>query len=238
MKLEEYIENLKLDLTGGILNLELNDKQLESVVKKSLWELQRYTNETKLMTIPFSKCIDLTNSNISAVVNVYRPNKSGEVDTDKSEGISSQDPMSMQQWMVYSTGYGMYNLSDWLMNYSAYNTMQQISNTSSTDLAYKFDKSENKLYVNTVDSLTMITIEYIPIYQSVEDVKMDYWQDMLYKLSLANTKRILGRIRTKFSQTNPLWETDGATILEEGNTEYKELIELLRANSQVTYVLD
>lgn len=52
------------------------------------------------------------------------------------------------------------------------------------------------------------------------------------------TKVILGRIRTRFSQSNALWGMDGDKLLEEGNTDLKELREVLRANSNLIYGID
>jgi hypothetical protein len=84
----------------------------------------------------------------------------------------------------------------------------------------------------------MITIEYIPKLKSVEDIKSDYWLDILIKLSVALTKVVLGRIRTRFTQSNALWTQDGEKILEEGNTELKELREILRINSNMVLLID
>lgn len=83
-----------------------------------------------------------------------------------------------------------------------------------------------------------VTVQYIPKIKSVEDVKSDYWLDILLKLSLALTKVILGRIRTRFTQSNALWAQDGSTLLEEGNSELKELREILRNNSNLQYGID
>lgn len=52
------------------------------------------------------------------------------------------------------------------------------------------------------------------------------------------TKVVLGRIRTRFTQSNALWTQDGEKMLEEGNTELKELREVLRANSNLVYPID
>ena len=57
-------------------------------------------------------------------------------------------------------------------------------------------------------------------------------------MATAMTKIILGRIRTRFSQSNALWGMDGDKLLEEGNTDLKELREVLRANSNLIYGID
>lgn len=57
-------------------------------------------------------------------------------------------------------------------------------------------------------------------------------------MATAMTKVILGRIRTRYSQSNALWGMDGDKLLEEGNTDLKELREVLRANSNLIYGID
>lgn len=85
-------------------------------------------------------------------------------------------------------------------NYGAWNTMLQIRNTMSTDLAYYFDKSKNLLYINVVDGIpTNISIEYVPIYKSVSDIQTDYWIDLCMRLCVALGKVALGRIRTRYA---------------------------------------
>ena len=48
---------------------------------------------------------------------------------------------------------------------------------------------------------------------------------MLTKLSLAIAKVTVGRIRSRYTQSNALWTQDGETLLQEGNEELKELKE-------------
>jgi hypothetical protein len=125
------------------------------------------------------------------------------------------------------------------MNYASWMTMYQIKNTMSTDMAYREDRHNKKLYIsNTSGAPKLITVEYIPKLTSVEDIQSDYWIDILIKYCVALTKIVLGRIRTRFTQSNALWTQDGDKILEEGNTELKDLREILRLNSNMTYLID
>jgi hypothetical protein len=148
------------------------------------------------------------------------------------------DPVQMAQFAIFSNGGTMYNLNDYVMNYASWMSMYQIKNTMSTDLSFKEDRHNKKLYINNYNTPSMITIEYIPKLNSIEDIQSDYWIDILVKYCIALTKIVLGRIRTRFSQTNALWTQDGEKILEEGNTELKELREILRVNSNMVYIID
>ena len=55
----DVIDEIKLELTGGVLDLEIEDVTIELVIKKALRELQRYWDETSFVTIPYESCIDL-----------------------------------------------------------------------------------------------------------------------------------------------------------------------------------
>lgn len=238
MKLDEIIDEIKLELTGYILDMEITDETLVQVVKKALRELERFWDETTMLTVPYASCIDLEGEffkeRVSSIVKVYRTEGVGE-----SGSISvMNDPIQMAQFAIFSNGGTMYNLNDYIMNYASWVTMYKIKNTVSTDLSFKEDKHNKKLYINNYNAPSLVTIEYIPKLNSVEDIQSDYWVDILIKYCVALTKIVLGRIRTRFTQTNALWTQDGEKILEEGNTELKELREILRINSNMVYIID
>lgn len=236
MKMCDIVSEIKLELTGDLLEMEIDDTKIESIVKKAMREIEHYWDETKLVTIPFASCIDMTGFNSSAIVKVYRTVGYGDSDGSKNP---LSDPMYAQQWMLFSNGGTMYNLNDYIMNYAAWNTLSKIRNTMSTDLAFKEDKSTNRLYINNhLGTSSQITVEYIPKLKSVEEIKSDYWIDILIRMSTAMTKVVLGRIRTRYTQSNALWAQDGEKLLEEGNTELKDLREILRTNDNIILPID
>ncbi len=239
MKLEEIIDELKLELTGYVLDMEIADETLVSVVNKALRELTRYWDESRLITVPYASCIDLDgeffNEKVSSIVKVYRTEGTG----DTGEGVSvMNDPLQMAQFAIFSNNGTMYNLQDYLMNYTSWMTVAKIKNTMSTELSFKEDRHSKKLYINNYNAPRTITIEYIPKLTTVEDIQSDYWIDILIRYCVALAKIVLGRIRTRFTQSNALWTQDGDKILEEGNTELKELREILRVNSNLIMIID
>ena len=239
MKLDDVLSEIKLELTGYILDMEITDETLVSVVKKALRELERFWDETTMITVPFASCINLEGDffkeQVSSIVKIYRTEGVG----DSSDGLSVvNDPIQMAQFAIFSNGGTMYNLNDYVMNYASWMTMYKIKNTMSTDLSFREDRHNKKLYINNQNAPRLVTIEYIPKLTSVEDIRSDYWIDILIKYCVALTKVVLGRIRTRFAQSNALWTQDGDKILEEGNTELKELRELLRLNSNMIYLID
>ena len=136
--LENIREEIRLKLTGDLLELELDDDTIDQVIMSAIRELQRYITVTRLVTVPFERCIDLKEIDcINNVVAIYRTNELGGTTTANS---SSYDPMQVAQWQLIA---GMGNLShfqDAVYNYASWTTLQQLRNTTSTDLAFKYDK--------------------------------------------------------------------------------------------------
>ena len=99
MTLVDVIDEVKLELTGGVLDLEIEDVTIELVVKKVLRELQRYWDETSFVTIPFESCIDLEKYQLDScsIVKVYRTTGLGTASTDVN--TATMDPLYAQQFM-------------------------------------------------------------------------------------------------------------------------------------------
>lgn len=238
MELAAYKEEILFKLTGGVLECELDDKALTQVLNAALREVQRYIDTTVIKTIPFENCIDLSDYNVSSVSRVYRAK--GFMANESSESTPTPaDPMYASQWQLLSGTGNMYNFNDYVYNYAAYNTLQQVRNTTSTDLAFRYDKSSNKLYINIATSKPQnITIEYVPRYKDVSEITSDYWIDIIVRLATAIAKVTLGRIRTRYTQSNALWTQDGQQMLDEGNTELTDIREKLQASTQLCYPID
>ena len=245
MNLADYREEIKLKLTGDLLESELTDNTINRIIKSALRELQRYITSTRLVTIPFKPCIDLSNAedtnneklNVNSVVMIYRTEDLSGTNTVTSGGIT--DPMQVAQWQLISGMGNLTNFQDAIWNYSAWTTLEQIRNTISTDLSFRFDKHTNKLYINVSSGTpSKITVEYIPVIEDVEEITSDYWTDMLMRLSIALTKVTIGRIRTRYTQSNALWQQDGDTILAEGREELTNIREMLLTNSELCYPID
>ncbi len=237
---KEIVEEIKLELTGDLdeMELEIDDNTIANAVKKSLRELQRYWDEMAMVTIPYASCIDLTGTPLedaSSITKVYRVQGQGV----SSDANVMSDPVMMQQWMIFSNAGTMYNLQDYVLNYAAWSTLSQVRSTLSTDCAFTEDKHNHKLYINnTLSAPGYVTVQYIPKLHEADDIKSDYWQDVLVRMSLAHTKIMLGRIRTRFSQSNAIWGLDGEKMLEEGRTDLNELREVLRSNSNLILPID
>jgi len=236
MDRKAFKDEIAFRLTGGVLQLELDDVALDNVLNAAFREVQRYIDTTKIVTIPFQRCIDLKGAKVSAVSTVMRADPRGGGFTNY--GASMSDPITASMWQIMSGG-AMHNVANFVLNYASYNTLLQIRNTVSTDLDFYYDKSSEQLYINVLDSQPpYITIEFVPRYDDVSEVVSDYWIDIIMRMAVALAKVTLGRIRSRYKQTNALWENDGDTLLTEGNTELSELRSMLSSNANVTYPLD
>lgn len=236
MNMQSYKDEIRLKLTGNVLESELDDPTLEQIINSALRETQRYIDTTRMATLPYSPCIDLSDCDINAVASVYRTKGYG---LNSPEGGRQLDPMYMSQWQILGGVNGYSNYNGWTLNYAAYNTALQVRNTISTDMAFRYERASKKLYININGNVPdYVTIEYIPRYNDVSEIESDYWIDVVMRLSVATAKMTVGRIRGRYTQNNALWQNDAETILAEGKEELTKLEDELKANSRFTYPID
>lgn len=217
--------------------MEIDDPTLDKIIDAGLREIQRYICTPLFRTIPYQKCIDLQKLDIGHVNTIERVFRTSGV--TGSDAVSD-DPMLISQWQLVGGLGNLYNFQDSMDNFLAWNTLLRIRNTTSTDLDHIFDEHDQKLYINAATNLpSQITIAYIPSYTDIEQIKDDYWIDNLMQMCVALTKITLGRIRTRYTESNALWQQDGATILQEGLDEYRNLQDYLKENNMnLAYGID
>ena len=239
MDMQAIKDEILLKLTGDVLEMELSDASLTKIINSSLREIQRYIDTVVIETIPYSKCIDMSQCKhkVSAVIGVRR--SEGYMVDSEQTNAPVMDPMYASQWQILSGIGNMTNLTDYAYNYASWNTVLQIKNTTSTDLAFHYDKMSNSLYINVASNLPKnITVMYVPRFDDVSQITSDFWIDVLIRHAVAQTKIVVGRVRTKFKQSNAVWVLDGDTLLQEGTTELTTLREELRSSTQLVYGID
>lgn len=232
MEASWYIDQIKFEITGGVLESELDDEGYKRIIDMTLQEVNRYYDETRFITVPASKCIDLEQyPDINTVSRIYRKEGFG---TTAEETTSFSDPTQVQLFALGSSYYS----NRYASNLIAYSTMQSVLSTTSTDLNFFQDKTANKLYINfTGGAPQEVTLEYVPELRDVNQISSDYWVDIFTRLATAHAKIIIGRIRKKFTQSNALWSLD-TDILTEGREELTALRDTLRVNATLLYPLD
>ena len=95
MQREAYRDEIKLQLSGGLLELEIDDETIDKIINAAFREIQRYIDTTYLITIPYSPCIDLSEYKINSISQIYRAN--GYMVTS-GETTGMVDPMYAAQW--------------------------------------------------------------------------------------------------------------------------------------------
>lgn len=252
MERQQLIDEIKFNLTGGVLECELDDTALNMLINNCMRELQRYIDTLKFITIPFQRCIDMKPYKVNAVARVHRTaGYAGETSSDNyyqdgsgliiqtNTGVSMSDPMYASMWQMIGGTATLYNLQSSVYDITAYNQLMQMRNTTSQDLAFIYDKTGEKLYINVSSGApSQITVAYIPRYDDVSEITSDFWIDVLVRLCVAQSKINVGRIRSRYAQSGALWAQDGDTILTEGKEEMNALREKLSAATQLTYVVD
>ena len=238
MDIQAIKDEIILKLTGDVTALELSDASLTKIINSALRETQRYIDTVKFLTIPYSKCVDMKPYKVNSVVKVMRAE--GYLNAEQAtESGMTLDPMYASQWQILTGTGNVANMQNYIYNLASWNTIMQIRNTTSTDMAHIYDKSDEKLYVNVSSNVpTKMTIMFIPRYDDVSQITSDFWIDVIVRMSVAIAKTTVGRVRSKFKQSNALWVLDGDALIEEGNTELANLRQELKDSTQLGYPCD
>lgn len=227
LKIDDYVKNIRLQLGGTVLKLEC-DEQLPEIVEMSFNEIRNYITDIDFLTLPYAPLIDVSEYHIAEIHYLMRG-------TSSSMGISQlQDAMylyiNQSNWALQS---------DYVDRVANAMLIQQNKSMLSTDLDFNYDKRNNRLYIYAQQlHPKTITIAYTREYEKVEDIYEPFWQNLLRRLSLAHTKEILGRIRSKFKTSTSTWDLDGETLLAEAQSELSEIRTFLDANNDVLFPLD
>lgn len=227
--MKSYVDYVMKNLGNQILKIELSESQVEEVVKMALGELTHYINDTKSITVPYNSVIDTSKWPLKVSVVNYVMRGQSAINYIPVDAISS--------YYVNGSRFGTGGLS--LDQISTALQAQGNMNAISTDLDFRFEKDEQKLYVtcNAVKPTT-VTVDYMPEYTCVDDIKEPYWQNYLKRFSLAMTKVILGRIRSKYTLNSSQYSLDGDTMLSEGNSELQDIRNTLQNNNDSLFVID
>lgn len=222
------ISDAKIELGGPVVDLEI-EKMMPELLDKALRDVKPYITETRYVTIPYTRyAIDLTGCNINTVVQIFRT-------ANPSRVADFTDIYSLSTINTANSSPTNLLLADYL-----YRTqMNQIKSTITTDLDFTFDKSENKIYINTFYPRPIkVTLAYIPDFKDVSDITDQYWINYVQRMFVALCKIALGRIRGKYELSSSLYKLDGSQILSEGLSEREQLLQELSDNSDLVFPMD
>ena len=116
MDMQAYKEEILLKLTGCVLESELDDPTLEKIRNSAFREIQRYIDTTKLATIKYEECIDLSDCSVSSVSRVFRTKGYG---AGGNADNSQVDPLYFAQYQMLGGVNGMFNFENYAYNYAA-----------------------------------------------------------------------------------------------------------------------
>lgn len=225
--MNSYIANVLIECTGGVVKSELNNQQIKNIINRAFSEMKHYIADTRTITVPYNEVIDVSNLNvkISAIQYLMRGQSS-------TKYLPMQDVMFYYTNNIRGTGYDVDDYARALM-------VQQNLAQMSTDLDFYYDKPNKKLFVNcNMNKPTTLTLEYIPEYDSVDDITESYWQNLLKRFSVAFAKQIYGRVRSKYTLNSSQYTVDGPTMLAEGNQELATIRQLFEDNNDTLFVID
>ena len=242
------VDEVKFKLTGGVLELEIDDSGIQKTIEYSMRELQRYISNTRFVTIPFTSAIDMKPYHISDVRMVYSADNDGGMngaqfssvgDNTDAAGVNSiyaNSPIDPMMWSAFYLGSNgqVSNYTNYVNNYYAYAMTRKALNIADTGrIAFNYNKADEILYINALAKCSKVTVEYVPRFDNVEEITNDAWIDILVRYAVANLKITLGRIRSRFTQSNALWSSDGEQLLAEGNAELTDLRTYLDASASI-----
>lgn len=214
------VDEVKFKLTGGVLELEIDDSGIQKTIEYSMRELQRYICNTRFVTIPFTSAIDMKPYHASDVRMVYSADNEGGMngaqfssvgDNTDAAGINSiyaNSPIDPMMWSAFYLGSDgqVSNYTNYVNNYYAYAMTRKALNTADTGrIAFNYNKADEILYINALAKCGKVTVEYVPRFDNVEEITNDAWIDILVRYAVANLKITLGRVRSRFTQSNALW---------------------------------
>lgn len=230
MTLAEYVDEIIFSLGGTVVDIEI-EKDIPRCVNKAFREIKQYVTTPAYMTLPFGASqhgigatIDLSDKNVYSVINVMRP------DTYNSLSMNTLDVFGLNQ---------IYNAVTNAEAYANRMLLLQQLNTISTDLDFVWDMHRKQLSVTmNPPFVNAITIQYIPDYKDVEEIKDSFWIDKILKLATAYAKQVLGRIRSKYTLNSAQYNLDGETLLQEANQEIQEIRTFLDTNVDLLLPID
>ncbi len=225
MKMQDYVDDIDFQISGGLLELEIRD-QLPKCVNKAFREIKRYMNTPSYKTVPYSNSIDCSQYNVYNVMSVLRTAPI----YGTTYGTSDMDVFSLA---ASATGTSYLNYYE--------NRMLQIQqrNTISTDLEFLWEPETKMLRLSVNPPYpSAVTIEYVNDYKNVDEITEPYWQDWILQLATGYAKVITGRIRSKYLLKSSQYELDGKDLVAEGNEEVNRIREFLRENSNNLYPHD
>lgn len=235
MTMDEIVDQVSFML-GIPANSNVEDLDVRKAVFIAFREAKRYMRTPTFKTVPYARRVDLEKNGIKAVQvrSVYpaQPKMGLNLSNVESGNVFQLAAAVNAGAMLNSTTGNL----DPIINQVA---MAQASNVLATDWQWTFDQPNQALYITCkAPRPGQVTIEYVPDFQDVSEVKSLAWQDIIVQLSEAYMKLALGRSRSKYTIEGSNVSLDGETLLSEANAQLESLRERMESKSNRLVALD
>ena len=236
MTMAEIVDQVTF-LLGLPANELVENIEVEKAVLIAFRELKRYIKTPVDKTVPYSPRIHLPSVGIHTVNVLYvhsaRPRIGLTLGTIESGNVF-QVAASVNTYSAIGQTSSI-NIDPIVTEMA----MAQVRNTLSTDFQWKYDVDNQVVYCAHRDPRpTHVNIRYVPDYQDVSEINSPTWVDYLIRLSEANMKKALGRIRSKYTVEGTNVSLDGETLLSEANAELEKIREELEGKKRKLVVLN
>lgn len=215
----EIIESIKLSLGGNILKLELNDDQIEILLKSAYKKISPYANELKDISIPAGvRVYDFENEDVIDVIKVVYADSSSLYKAPFPESLSMKN-----RHFAYNGGHlPLYKNYRKKTSYQLLGSMLMHS-MPIIDRGINFKFSENKLYISGGSTDAPMTATCIVKLSDISNLKNERVIAWLTDYTLALCKESIGRIRSRFSPQTANYKFDGEILLSEAHEDKARL---------------
>lgn len=200
MNKDFVISRVELVLGGQVLKLEVTKEDIAGLMELAYSKIRPFITDTKLITVPFAQVVDVKDKGIEDVVRAYTSDVTLTTSQTKMfdfEAVKLGDRRSIRRSII-----GSYPVVE-------------------NDIGFKFYDGRVYLDVDDVGG-SSVTLEclYTPPIEELKDERASTW---IEAYTLALSKEVCGRIRSKFKSSNVPVELDGETLLSEAQTEKQTL---------------
>lgn len=198
MNVQDTVEDIKLQLGGSVLRLEISDEDIARLIRKAYRKVKPYIAEEKYITKPYMTSIDLRKENVHEVIRCFRTTQS----ILTGNRLFDFETIDLRRKDIKKYILGSYPIVDDSISYRFIDGFLYLDN----NVAFQGRVTAQCLTTPTLDELQ-------------DEQAIDWIQS--YALSLC--KETVGRIRSKFKSPNIPIELDGDTLLSEAQQERQVL---------------
>lgn len=234
----QYIKYMLGAVPGNEDSLEFMNDDLTEYIKIAFSEIEPYINVRKRLTIPWNQesggAIDFKLLNIRAksVTAVRRGSEQGYLNTSYVSSIGTY----YMGWYLPTGGRFSADYDPWSMQALMLKGINEISG----DKHFLFDYERQYLFIAfNMQYPKSVTVDYIPEYNSVEEIEDSYWQNIVQQYSLALVKIALSHLRGKYAQlSGAAFQLDYNRLITEGKEEREKILNELMDNNLLNYRFD